>query len=581
MEDEQSDLEASVDEENDEPVEDEQSDLEAPVDEDEETDEPVEDGQSDLEGSDEEKDEPEDDVESDLEASDEEKDEPEGEEEDEPWGGNNFEEKEDSNESSDFHKPPAIQPGAIKRRNAGGLRVNPEARGHIQKRLPALRKKKGPGFFVRRGGKKNRRFQHLKQQTPREGATSTMNAYKPQTTEFGKRRQKVLNAIEKRKGRKVRQKVERRWRQVAESKGELKMPFQKKLQKARLGEHIPLIQRAIQLSPEEELMLDTSLSFIRGVRLGVYKGVDGPLSFARKRALADWLELLSDTLPEEWGLHDVIDDLLSNMSSISKGKTYLEAVLNRHPVPRKKFSRDCRRNGSPFTCGFWKLLHTVSVGLAQHRGGQTLIESGMRKPSARIFSPSEAGAAVRDYMDNFFLCGECSKHFVTSYDNCSNHRCDRLANSVTYATDADWKEFAKWLWEVHNDVNIRVAYDAADKKNRAEMNHVAALYPNIDDCVKCFEDDGSWNDEAVFLFLEADYWPGAMEDTKMARLLQFEEGFDAEGAGLFWVLVVAGMAILYYFMQSKQSLSEAILMAKSASRNVVGPGRSAAQKRAQ
>jgi len=511
------------------------------------------------------------------------------------------EEDEDEDENSDDGSGPfqntALQPGAIKARSVGQRFEDPILRGEIQQNIQERSKRRGGGLFLRKTplARKNHKFEttHLKMQQPREGATETMVAHQPFSKEFLERRKSILDAIEKKKGYKVRQKVERRWKEIERSRGNIGLPFKKDVlqTKQRLVQHIPIVKRAVAPSPEEDLMLDTSLSMIRGLRLGVYK-TKGPLTFAKKRALTDWLELMSATLPEEWGIHDTIDDLLKNIDYISKAQDNLWKILDRHSMVRKKYSPSCSKGDSAFTCGFWKLLHTMSIGLAQHRGGQTLIDSGMRKPDTRIFSPSEAAVAVRDYMDNFFLCDPCSTHFVATFDDCSkNRRCDRLANAAEYATDADWKEMAKWMWEVHNDINVRLVREhAQENKNKKRggffggggvvpSSNIAALFPSIDACVKCFGDDGSWNEEAVFLFLEYEYWPSTTFDPKMNRLLKFEQGFDAEGAGLFWFLLVLGITMLVMLNQNKRALQQTILAAKSASLNVRQASAMAAPKR--
>mmetsp|Transcript_27240 Transcript_27240/g.75127 ORF Transcript_27240/g.75127 Transcript_27240/m.75127 type:complete len:827 (-) Transcript_27240:277-2757(-) len=505
---------------------------------------------------------------------------------------------EESKEEEDEESPFQSRAGALKARAAGKRVEDTTTQTEIRKTLSQYDRMRGG----RRGGflrlrdpnvRKNRRFEklQLKKREPSEGATDSMASFKPNTREFTERRQKILDAIEKRKGFKVRQKVERRWREIERSRGNIRLPYKKDAlaTRPRIIQRVPLLKRAVPQFPEEILMLDTSLSLVRGLRKGVYKSA-GPLTFQKKRALKDWLELMSTTLPEEWSIHDVIDDLLKQVEFISKGEKNLHSVLDQHRILRKQHSPSCAKNGNGFSCGFWKLLHVMSVGLAEHRGGQTLIDSGLRSPDTRTFSPSEAASAVRDYMENFYLCDSCGKKFVANFDDCSkNRRCDRLAKNTFSATDDDWKEMGKWMWEVHNDLNVQIAREsqqAEEKKKRGLFgrakpapSNVAALYPNMNACVKCYAADGTWDEEAVFLFLEFEYWPSTTVDPKVNRLLKFEEGFDKEGAGLFWLLIFVGIVMAFILNSSKNSLQQTMVVAKSASLKGLQAGAIAQPKR--
>jgi hypothetical protein len=40
----------------------------------------------------------------------------------------------------------------------------------------------------------------------------------------------------------------------------------------------------------------------------------------------------------------------------------------------------------------------------------------------------------------------------------------------------------------------------------SENDEISVLYPSIHDCVMCYNGDGSWNEDAVFVFLERQYW---------------------------------------------------------------------------
>lgn len=225
-----------------------------------------------------------------------------------------------------------------------------------------------------------------------------------------------------------------------------------------------------------------------------------------------------------------------------------------------------------------------AVGIAEHRGGLGLIEEGFLKEDALTFSPADAADTMRNYMEAFFPCPYCAQHFVEQYDDCDNlERCMRLADDENAASVADWKELAKWLWEFHNSVSVRILHQTADNKRKAAaqyrmistpesgpgkasvMDEVAVLWPTVDACLKCFNDDGSWDENAVFLHLEAQYWPASDPDPKTARLLRLEQELDPTGSGLTMILLLIGVILFFIMRQSvsKDSIQKAILVAKS------------------
>jgi Erv1 / Alr family len=350
--------------------------------------------------------------------------------------------------------------------------------------------------------------------TSNPGATTIMLANRRGTDEFNKRQKDLLKVLNRMQTTRQRNKGEMRNRM---EQGQL--PFKKQVTSPRFVEGLPIIKRVVRMTKEEELILDASMSFLEGLRVGVYKTVD-PLSPKQKRSLKNWLDLLSISLPPEWALHETIGDLVENIDRIAQSHQDLLAVMAKHPLPRTNWSKSCGKTIG-FTCGFWKLLHIMTVGVAEHRGGRDLIDARAR---TRVVSPVEAADTLREYMAHFFPCTECAKHFIAQYDQCEmNRRCDRLTGDSSTATDADWKELAKWLWEFHNDVSVRLLNQNLDDKRKKQqravifkasagpgaatmVEQVMVVWPTLDDCVLCFNEDGSFNEEAVFLHLERIYW---------------------------------------------------------------------------
>ncbi len=250
--------------------------------------------------------------------------------------------------------------------------------------------------------------------------------------------------------------------------------------------------------------------------MGVFRNdPDKPLDYKRKAALKDWLDLLSVSLPPEMGLHELIDTLRYNVDNVAQSVKNLEMIVSKHYIPNSQWSDSCTRttNGKNFGffCGFWKLLHIMSVGFAEQAGGMSLRESN---PSIRVFSPSDAADVVRDYMAYFFNCDKCTSRFISQYDHCKFDRCNRLTDKTDDAPAESWKEFPLWLWAVHNDISrskanrASEAYEKLGRKGQAKKweNDMKAVYPHIDQCIKCFAADGTWDEDAVYNHLEKEYW---------------------------------------------------------------------------
>jgi Erv1 / Alr family len=353
------------------------------------------------------------------------------------------------------------------------------------------------------------------------GPSKVMLANRNGTVEYNQRQKDLLKVINRMKSYFSRRKAEKQ-KELTQRVQNGQLPYKKQITKVRLVEHLPIVKRVIRMSNEEQLILDASLSFLEGLRAGVHKS-DSPLSSKQKHALKNWLDLLSVSLPPEWALHGAIGDLLENIDDISNSRKQLVHVLDKHKLPRHQWSQSCSKNIG-FLCGFWKLLHTSTVGIAAYRGGQDLITLNYDMTGARIFSPLEAANTIREYMAHFFTCTECSTHFIGQYDQCDmNRRCDRLTQDVSSTTDSDWKELAKWLWEFHNDVNVRLLNKKHDekRKNRQKsilfrdpagpgiatlMDQADVLWPTLRECILCVRDDGTFDEEAVYLYLEQTYW---------------------------------------------------------------------------
>lgn len=427
-----------------------------------------------------------------------------------------------------------------------------------------MNRRKGLGGFIRKDGTRDSRGRPLPRSTPEE-MTVAMKQNTPGTAEYMQRKQAMYDRLKKNK--------KFRKNPVTNLKKE-ELPFKKDVRKSgfikNAAEHIPVVKRIVKMSPEEELILDASLSFTIALETGVSMGLE---DLKARATLRKWLDLLSIALPPEWAIHRLIDDLRRQFMFITQKRENMKSVVMKHPLPRSGWSNSCRSSGmkTGFSCGFWKLMHTVTVGIAEQRGGQNLVESGMVLPTAKIFSPLEAADTIRDYIDKFFTCRSCRQHFVENYDDCDkNRRCDRLTDNVEGASTADWKELPLWLWEVHNEVSIRLVREKVGssygkmgvRKMVTASDEIKAVWPNVDNCILCFYDDGTWNEGEVFRFLERSYWPGAEVDPKHYRLLTFDDE-STSSFGFLWIITILIVWIIYSAIgKNSASIQKSVLTAK-------------------
>ncbi|KAL3578411.1 hypothetical protein D5086_019915 [Populus alba] len=145
-------------------------------------------------------------------------------------------------------------------------------------------------------------------------------------------------------------------------------------------------------------------------------------------------------------------------------------------VPRGywMFCRGSKNDTRGFSCGFWVLLHSLSVR----------IEDGESQFAFR---------AVCDFIHNFFICEDCRQHF---YQMCS---------SVTIPFNTS-RDFALWLWSTHNKVNKRLM------KKEASLGTGDPKFPKL--CPSCYlshnwRENGTsqidWDMNEVYKFLTGYY----------------------------------------------------------------------------
>lgn len=418
-------------------------------------------------------------------------------------------------DSRDVPPPPKAGANLAKNREHEMDKYKDEIKAKIQKQKKKRKNNK------RKGNKKDLSDTPVDEE---EGATPAMKANKVHTAEFLERKKKYVNYMKRMKAKKKNiafdsNKVD------GNTLGE--PAFHKDVTRTKLTERIPIVKRVVRMSSEEALILDCTMAIWHGLTFNAFqKG--GPLTPAKQKALTNWLDLLDVALPPEWAVHSLIYDLRQNSAYVSESFENMKVVVDRYKMRRKYFSPTCARKNKDVNgkvgCGYWRLFHVISVGIAEHRGGLNLIDSKIRPLGTKTFSPAEAADTVSDYIAHFFYCDDCARSFLEDYDDCEkNRRCVRLARDKYSASDEDWKEFAMWFWEVHNSLSVELLNEAADaqlkKKQKSLLKRapagpgiaspettIQALWPDMDSCLVCFNIDGTWNEAAVFRHLEETYW---------------------------------------------------------------------------
>ena len=94
-----------------------------------------------------------------------------------------------------------------------------------------------------------------------------------------------------------------------------------------------------------------------------------------------------------------------------------------------------------YTCGLWETFHAMSVRTTKEMTGEHMM------------------AAMRGFVDKFFSCQVCRLHFL-----------EVLAEDAALEVRTQ-QEFALWLWQAHNIVNMRLG----EEESEASGGGVASL----------------------------------------------------------------------------------------------------------
>lgn len=263
---------------------------------------------------------------------------------------------------------------------------------------------------------------------------------------------------------------------------------------------------------KDAVFVDAALSFIHALKTEIFTTENPHLIWEQRETFSDWIDLLYWALPPTWILHTLINDLRNNIEAVMKSKENLLHIVDKHidvvTGGRTSWSHQCSRGkeGQGYSCGLWSLFHILSIGVIErHRA-----VLGARDQITTSF----VAKTLRDYIENFFGCESCQQYFIGMYDHCGFNHCKRFKQPKKLPPPESWNQLALWLFEVHNDVNLKVLEAEASRKGRAlsKQKKEESAWPSTELCLDCKDRRGKWNSDAVLTHLKKQYWPGGVQN---------------------------------------------------------------------
>jgi hypothetical protein len=263
---------------------------------------------------------------------------------------------------------------------------------------------------------------------------------------------------------------------------------------------------------KDDIYINAASSLSFALRSSIFMTNDA-LSTQQSNVFHDWLTILSQTLPQSethnnHSLKEALGAVLALKSDfeyvVQSGDNLLGILETSHEkgLGSEQWTSICSKGeaGAGYTCGLWQLFHLVTVGLVHYNmdhQDDALTETNM-------LSTMHTADTIRNYIEHFFTCDECRLNFVQMYEECRFERCNRLSTNPSSSIE-DWKQLSLWLWEVHNDVNVRLLHETKDGEV-TETEEEEVKWPSKQDCPLCWYEGGGWNDDVVFRYLDSFYW---------------------------------------------------------------------------
>jgi hypothetical protein len=265
-----------------------------------------------------------------------------------------------------------------------------------------------------------------------------------------------------------------------------------------------------------DLQLDVHLAFQTAV-VNIFNDPSNMQDPIKSQTLRNFLLLLHKTLPVSWPVHALVKDVMINTMYISKKSAYLDTILKRNSPKIETYSKSCSyKADGGFTCGFWALLHAVTVGVVEYNEEASY--------NSETIATEKAAKIIRDYVEAFGLGNTDIQHvFVKDYDACALDRCNKLSKERG-GDLSEWKKLPLWLSEAHSSINSSLMKQKS--RRLSYENLIQVQWPPMKLCRKCWQ-GARWNDDVVFKYLESEYTQKEILDSRTRRDIfgtQFESG---------------------------------------------------------
>ena len=253
---------------------------------------------------------------------------------------------------------------------------------------------------------------------------------------------------------------------------------------------------------KHDIFRDAYRSFHFTMENSIYTA-NGPLPEKSQKVLANWLLLLQNALPPAWKVQELLQELVTNFEAITKDENNLQTILTKYPPQSDEWTESCShgKEGYGYTCGLWKLLHIVTVGVVQFN------ENAISVNEQAIYHTADVAQILRDFLEHFFSCNVCRTEFLKSFDSCAHNRCRRLVDVV--GDRHNWIQLPLWLWQEHNSVSMRLLREQAQQKLPSSTGEdEVGQWPAHHVCASCYNatNGTAFDAESTYRYLLEEYW---------------------------------------------------------------------------
>lgn len=158
-------------------------------------------------------------------------------------------------------------------------------------------------------------------------------------------------------------------------------------------------------------------------------------------------------------------------------------------LPTRTEWRHCKGstpNFRGYPCSLWTIFHVLTVSQVEQ-------EKAKQKPFQADYNVKEVVNAMRLFVLNFFTCKDCSQNFYKETEGWESELVDPYSA-------------VKYIWKVHNKVNMRLKKEDTDLK-LSDPAFPKALFPSKAQCADCYapNEEEKLIEEEVLKFLVSFY----------------------------------------------------------------------------